>query len=481
MSVPPPVDPSHGDFWKLVVEDAFPDPEERRKYVSPPPVDNSAVHTGNDLRSKVFPPIKWAVPDVLPAGVTLFGGREKMGKSWLALGLAIAVATGGYALGKHRVAQGDALYLSLEDNERRLQERLIALTSEDADLGRFHYACQWERVGEGGVQRLDEWLSSHPEARLVFVDTLKKIRPRSSGKRNMYDVDYESIEPFIDLAGKHNVAIVIVHHLNQQPDPTDPYDAFSGSSGLTAAVEGILLLTRQRGEADAYLTIDGKDIKDSRQVALKWDTEACTWSAQGDAEEYKISKARQEIKAKVEDADEAVTPTYVADALGKSVNTVKKTMWEMSRDGQLSSNGNGRYTSVTGNPGNRSNPGNPGNPSNPNTGPVTEVTEGVLESNPEKAHRNGEYSPRVTEVTEVTEGDGVGERVAELLNDPPDWIAHQLKGCHDAPERYLKPTANAIADKVCGSPAEWRKVLPHLQAFVGNGVNGVNGVNEGRS
>ena len=38
-----------------------------------------------------------------------------MGKSWLAFGLCIAVATGGYALGKMPVEQGDALYLSLED------------------------------------------------------------------------------------------------------------------------------------------------------------------------------------------------------------------------------------------------------------------------------------------------------------------------------------------------------------------------------
>jgi hypothetical protein len=65
--------------------------------------------------------------------------------------------------------------------------------------------------------------------------------------------------------------------------------------------------------------------------------------------------------------DEPVTPTYVADALGKNFNAVKKAMWEMSRDGQLSSTGSGRYTLVTGNP---SNPHKPGS-----TSPVTEVTE----------------------------------------------------------------------------------------------------------
>ena len=106
---------------------------------SAPPV----TFTGNELRDKEFPPIKWAVPDLLPAGVTLFGGREKMGKSWLGFSLGIAVATGGYALGKVPVEQGDALYLSLEDPERRLYERIRRLAREDTDLAHFHYTTEW--------------------------------------------------------------------------------------------------------------------------------------------------------------------------------------------------------------------------------------------------------------------------------------------------------------------------------------------------
>jgi hypothetical protein len=332
----------------------------------PPPI----THTGNELRQKVFPPVRWAIPEMLAEGVTLFGGREKMGKSWLALGLCIATATGGYALGKVPVEQGESLYISLEDNERRLQDRVKTLTDEDTDLDMLHYAAGWLRSDEGGTEQLDMFLTDHPDTRLVVVDTLKKIRPYTSGRRNMYDVDYEAIEPFVGLASQHNVAIVLVHHLNQNPDPADPYDAFSGSSGLTAAVEGILLLTRERGQADGYLTVDGKDIKDRQELALGWDANVCTWTIQGEAEQYKLSKARQEILHIVEITDEPVTPTYVADALGKNFNAVKKTMWEMSRDGQLSSTGSGRYTLVTGNPGNPSNLLKAGS-----TSPVTEVTE----------------------------------------------------------------------------------------------------------
>jgi hypothetical protein len=367
----------------------------RRKRATPP-----ATSTGNDLRTKVFPPVRWAIPEMLAEGVTLFGGREKMGKSWLALGLSIAVATGGRALGKKPVEQGESLFLSLEDNERRLQDRLRTLCSEDTDLGKLHYATEWSRLNECGVEQLDAWFTEHPACRLCIIDTLKKVRPQVSHKRSLYDVDYEAIEPLVGLATNHNVAIVVVHHLNQNPDPADPYDAFSGSSGLTAAVEGILLLTRERGQADAYLTVDGKDIKDRQELALSWDANVCTWTVQGDAEEYKLSKARQEIKCVVEEADEPVTPTYVADALSKSFNTVKKTMWEMSRDGQLSSTGSGRYSPVTSNLSNFSNLSNSGNSGNRVVDRVTRVTE-VTDASSNHRRLTVEEVERVTRLTDA--------------------------------------------------------------------------------
>jgi len=47
----------------------------------------------------VFPPIRWIVPDVLPEGATILAGRPKLGKSWMALDMALAVARGAYCLG----------------------------------------------------------------------------------------------------------------------------------------------------------------------------------------------------------------------------------------------------------------------------------------------------------------------------------------------------------------------------------------------
>ena len=337
--------------------------------------DTSALpvtFTGNELRNKEFPPIKWAIPDILPAGVTLFGGREKMGKSWLAFSMCVAVATGGYALGKMRVEQGDTFYLSLEDPERRLYKRIRRLAREDTDLARLHLTTEWNTADRGGIEQLDAWLDKHPDTRLVVVDTLKRIRPRVSGKRNMYDDDYEAVQPLVPIAAKHNVAVVVLHRLNQQSEPHDPFDAFSGSAGLTAAAEHIWLLTRKRGDADAYLMVDGKDIEEPQELALGWDGVTCTWTAQGDANTFRLNKERREIVELLVREDKPMGPKEVAEALDRDYEATKRMMARMEEAGQLKREGHGKYVPSRG-PG----PFGPDSPPSTNGLSGTEGTNGT--------------------------------------------------------------------------------------------------------
>ena len=62
-----------------------------------------------------FPPPSWLVPNVIPQGLTLLAGRPKAGKSFFALEVSLAVASGGYAFGsnKHQCGQGKVLYCAL--------------------------------------------------------------------------------------------------------------------------------------------------------------------------------------------------------------------------------------------------------------------------------------------------------------------------------------------------------------------------------
>ncbi|OLT22936.1 hypothetical protein BJF78_32745 [Pseudonocardia sp. CNS-139] len=89
-----------------------------------------------ELMSMSFPEPRWAVPGVICEGVTLLAGPPKVGKSWLALGLALDIAAGWAALGSIPVEPGPVLYLALEDTARRLQSRMrTVLAGREAPAG----------------------------------------------------------------------------------------------------------------------------------------------------------------------------------------------------------------------------------------------------------------------------------------------------------------------------------------------------------
>ncbi|MCH8167158.1 MAG: AAA family ATPase [Proteobacteria bacterium] len=71
----------------------------------------SGTFNAADLQGMKFPPINWVVPDILPEGLTIFAGKPKVGKSWLALDMALAVAGGGSVLGRECLP-GPVLYLA---------------------------------------------------------------------------------------------------------------------------------------------------------------------------------------------------------------------------------------------------------------------------------------------------------------------------------------------------------------------------------
>ena len=71
--------------------------------------------TAKDLYNMRLPPTRFVVDGLLPRGLHVFAGAPKVGKSWLLLQLALAVASGTPLWGL-RTEQGTVLSLCLEDN-----------------------------------------------------------------------------------------------------------------------------------------------------------------------------------------------------------------------------------------------------------------------------------------------------------------------------------------------------------------------------
>jgi hypothetical protein len=300
-----------------------------------------------DLMALDLLPATPVVQGILYVGVTLFAGKPKIGKSWMMLALALAVTTGSTIFANTSVQQGEVLYLALEDNRRRLQRRVKKLLPDREAPAGLHFAFDWPRLDEGGLEELDKLLEEQPGINLVIVDTLARLKPVGSKKRTQYDDDRDSVDALVTLADKHSVAIILVHHLREM-ESDDPLDMIHDSAGLTGGVDGALVLKRRRGEADANLFGDGRDFENPVELALKWNASAATWTILGDAEEYAMSEQRRVILSVVRSADKPLGPKAITERLNASGTemkhgAVRELCSQMANDGQLKNLGRGQY------------------------------------------------------------------------------------------------------------------------------------------
>src|SRR5438477_3209066 len=170
-----------------------------------------------DLVAREFKEPKWAVPQIVAEGLTILAGKPKTGKSWAALDFAVAVAGGYNALGNIECQQGDVLLLALEDNDRRLNQRLKAVLQGQPAPAALQIATSWRRADAGGLDDLRDWLRGHYKtARLGVIDTLQMIRGQRSRSEGVYADDYQAVGQLKTLADKSNVPFVAVHHLRKE-------------------------------------------------------------------------------------------------------------------------------------------------------------------------------------------------------------------------------------------------------------------------
>ncbi len=299
--------------------------------------------TLKEILTTEFPEPTWVIPGMIPAGLTVLAGAPKIGKSWLALCLALALGTGGRALGKIEVEQAGVCYLALEDTPRRLQDRLIQVGASNvlatgAGAG-MNFFFDWQR-GEDAINDIETFLALNPGVKFVIIDTLQKIREPSRRGINVYELDYEAVGLLKKIADKHTIAVIIIHH-TRKSGAGDPVEAVSGSFGITGSADTVITLTRARGEADAKLFITGRDVEE-QELALRQDPFA-GWILLGEAKEYEMTKERREVLEVFEQAGEPLSPKEVAEILGKPAGNVRRLVAKLTKEGLLNNTSYSKY------------------------------------------------------------------------------------------------------------------------------------------
>ena len=214
--------------------------------------------TAEQLQSAPYSPVPFLVDELIPEGLHILAGAPKIGKSWLALWLCLCVSQG-QPLWNFTTVQGEVLYLSLEDSFQRIQTRLFDLT-EDAPPT-LHFAIMADTLKHGLEQQIEQFLTDHPDTKLVVIDTLQRVRGAGSDS-NLYANDYQDIGILKQLADRRHIAILLIHHLRKLHDD-DPMNMISGSTGLSGAADSTFVLQKSSRLANiASLHCTGRDIAD---------------------------------------------------------------------------------------------------------------------------------------------------------------------------------------------------------------------------
>lgn len=309
--------------------------------------------TARELLGRDLDDVRLVIPEILPEGLAVLAGKPKLGKSFMAFNFGIAIACGGTVMGKIEVDEGEVLILSLEDNERRLRKRLLALLGEEPGPDKLYMETRWPREDEGGIDVLDLWLGTHPDCRLVVIDTLAKFRPK--GVESKYSDDYAAIEALQELAGRHGLAILVVTHY-RKAFSDDWLDNITGTLGIAGAADTLIGLERPRGtagQASAILHITGRDI-DEKDYALKMDGLTGTWKILGDADEYQMGLETAKLIMLLRENAGPMKVNDIATRMGKKRNTVQQLCARASTAGAIKSMGGGFYSLPDSNVSNKS-------------------------------------------------------------------------------------------------------------------------------
>jgi hypothetical protein len=297
--------------------------------------------TGRLLQGKQFPPRVWLVPDYIPQGTTLLAARPKIGKSWLILDVALGAAGDRYTLGTLRPANGDVLYLALEDGQQRLQGRQEKLLGGVLAPERITFMTEWRRANEGGLDDIREWCASVSDPTLIVIDVLANIRAAASSKVQQYEADYAAIKGLRDISNAFSgLSIIVIHH-TRKADADEAGDTVSGTLGLNGAADTIIVLKKKNGSVT--MSVDGRDVQES-ETAIQFNKDTCRWTILGDAAEVNRSDQRKRILEALADApDEGMSIAEIATEVDQNKIAVKQTLGRMKKSGEVQRVKHGRY------------------------------------------------------------------------------------------------------------------------------------------
>ncbi len=221
---------------------------------------------GEELLEMQLPPKEFVIEGLLPVGLAMLVGSPKVGKSFLSLQTAVAVAEG-EKLWSYPTKQGHVLYLALEDDLERLQMRLKNMNDNVSNMLRL--SIMSETLHSGLIEQMESFITEYPDTVLIIIDTLQHVRDNTNKQGgNLYAQDYTELMALQRFALDKKLSVMLIHHKNKLKGK-DPFEAASGTNGITASLDTYWFLDRpDRDKPQAKLSVGGRDVSD-RQFKIE--------------------------------------------------------------------------------------------------------------------------------------------------------------------------------------------------------------------
>jgi hypothetical protein len=202
-------------------------------------------------------PVQWLVQDLLlVGGAAILGGAPKAGKTFLALDLCVAVASGTTGAGHFRVeAARPVSLLCAEDPSPVLAARLAALARSRS---RALEELPLEVIVEPAVRlpdalpRLAATLERSRPGLLLLDPLIRLHRADENSAQEMAVV----LDGLRDLARRTQTTVLLVHHARKAAAGHTPGTGLRGSSDLAAFGDSNLYLRRLADSGDLELRIE---------------------------------------------------------------------------------------------------------------------------------------------------------------------------------------------------------------------------------
>ncbi len=235
--------------------------------------------SGRDLQRKVLPPIIYPIDNMIPEGYTVISAPFKYGKSWYALEMCLAVASGEPFLGQ-KTTKGSTVYLALEDCDKFAQERLnIALCGAEAPEGFYYIYNKVPSLDDGFIEYLNQLYEKVADLKLIVIDVLAIVEYQTKRGESAYKCDYRTGTALKQWADTHNTAVIAITHTTKMIHPNDVFMNTTGTNGVTGSADAIITIAKEkRTDKDAVLAITGRRVREKYfRVRLKggylWETD----------------------------------------------------------------------------------------------------------------------------------------------------------------------------------------------------------------